>query len=80
MYIQDLTAVFGWMTVINGLIYAVAVLVIVFGREPMVRLHSGLLGLPHDELPRIYTDYLARYKIAILILNFAPWLALRIVG
>lgn len=80
MDVQNLTAVFGWMTVINGLIYVVAALAVILGRGPIARLHSGLLGVPAGDWPRIYVDYLARYKILILMLNFTPWLALKIVS
>ncbi|PWR03275.1 hypothetical protein DKT77_07355 [Meridianimarinicoccus roseus] len=80
MTLADVTTFFGWMTAVNIAIYLLAVLAIVGARGPMAAMHERLLGVPRADWPRIYVDYLARYKIAIVMLNLVPWLALLMLG
>lgn len=79
MEVAQLTAVFGWMLVINLAVYIVAAVFIVFARDWAARLEARVTGVPEEEWPRLFIDYLSRYKIAIMVFNLAPWLALRIV-
>ena len=46
----------------------------------ITRYHSALFGLDEKDLGRAYFQYLAQYKIAIIVLNIAPYLALRIIA
>jgi hypothetical protein len=80
MEFSQVTAVFGWMLVINVAIYALAAVFIIFARDFAAKLEARITGVPAEEWPRIFVGYLSQYKIAILVFNFAPWLALRVVG
>ena len=80
MGFADLTAVFGWMLVINLGVYMLAAVFIVFGRDWTARLEARITGVPEEVWPRLFMDYLSRYKVAIMVFNLAPYLALRIVG
>lgn len=80
MTLAQVTSVFGWMTLINIVIYLLAAAFIVFGRNWLVDLQSRLMGVPAEEWPRLYTDYLSRYKIALLVFNVVPYIALLIVS
>ena len=80
MDINEMTAVFGWMLVINVAIYALSAVFIIFARDFAVKLQAQIPGVPAEDWPQILMDYLSRYKIAILVFNFVPWLALRIVA
>lgn len=80
MDIDQITAVFGWMLVINLGFYTLAAVFIVFARERIARFEARMTGIPSEEWPSIFVDYLSRYKIAIMVLNLAPYLALRITG
>lgn len=80
MTLDQLTALFGWMTLINIVIYSIAAGFIIFARDWIVRLQSGLMGIPPEDWPGYYIDYLSRYKLAIVVFNLAPYLALLIVG
>jgi hypothetical protein len=77
---QTIREVLGWSTALNlgFLIFATAVLVV--AGAPIKRLHAKMFGLSEDDLSRAYFQYLAQYKIAILVFNLVPYLALRIVG
>lgn len=74
------TAVFGWMLVVNLGVYLLGAAVIVFAGDRAARLEARITGVPEAEWPRIFVDYLSRYKIAILVFNLAPYVALRVVG
>ncbi|TPE53636.1 DUF6868 family protein [Amaricoccus solimangrovi] len=80
MTLAQVTAVFGWMTVINLAVYAFAAACVILGGDRLAAFQSRLMGVPPSDWPRLYVDYLGRYKIAIMVFNLAPWLALRIVG
>ncbi|NNE80126.1 MAG: hypothetical protein HKN18_07615 [Silicimonas sp.] len=80
MELSVVTAIFGWMLVINIVIYGLAAGFIVFARDWVSRLEARITGVPAEDWPRIFVDYLSHYKIAIMMFNLAPYLALRIVG
>ena len=39
-----------------------------------------MFGVPAQDVRIVYFKYLAHYKIAILIFNLAPYLALRVIA
>lgn len=80
MDIGQVTAVFGWMLVINIAVYTLAAVMIIFARDFTAKLEARITGIPAEEWPGIFIDYLSRYKIAIMVFNLAPYLALRIVA
>ncbi len=80
MDMSQLTSLFGWMLVINMGVYAISAFFIVFARDFAVNLQVRVTGVPAEEWPRIFVDYLSRYKAMILVFNFAPWLGLVILG
>ena len=76
--IEQLTAFFGWCTVINmGLLIFTTLLLIVL-KDPISSVHSRLLGLDKDKLQDLYMNYLAHFKIAIIMLNITPYIALKL--
>ena len=78
--IQTIREVLGWSTVLNLGVLIFSSIVLVIAGSPIKRLHAKMFGLSEGDLSRAYFQYLAQYKIAILMLNLAPYLALRIVG
>ena len=80
MDMTQLTAVFGWMLVINLVIYTWAALWIIFARDWITKIQARIMGVPEEDWSRLYTDYLSHYKIVLIVFNLAPYLALRIVG
>ncbi len=76
----QITAIFGWMTIVNILLYTYAAFFIVFKRDWIMGLHSRLLGVEQDGLETLYFSYLGNYKIVIITMNLVPWIALKIVG
>ena len=78
--IDALTAFFGWCTAINVGILIVAAISLLAGREPISKIHARMSGLSEADLARAYFQYLAQYKIAIFVLNLAPYVALKMLA
>ncbi len=78
MDLSTLTTVFGWMTVINLGIYLVAVLSMFTMREQVLRLHTGIFDIPETRVRELWYAWLGTYKIIILSLNLALYVALRL--
>jgi len=70
----------GWCSVINiGLLIFSAILVVSL-RGPISRIHAKMFNLDESDISRAYFQYLAQYKIAIIVLNIVPYFALRIMN
>jgi len=80
MTIETLTEFFGWTSLINLAILCLSTLAVVAMRGTITKIHTRLFGLDEKDLGRAYFQYLAQYKIAIIVLNIAPYIALRIVA
>lgn len=78
MSIESLTTFLGWCSVINIAILLFSTLMMIIMRDLAVKIHSGLFRVAPEALPMTYLQYLGNYKIAIIILNIVPYIALRI--
>ena len=75
--INDLTTFLGWCIVINtGLLLLTTFMLLVF-RGMVLGVHEKVTGVPADQLNVIYLQFLGHYKLAIVILNLVPWIALK---
>jgi len=75
---DTLTSFFGWCSVINVGLLSVATFVLIFMRAPVSRIHENMFDLSATDLSRAYFQYLAHYKIAILVFNVVPYIALKL--
>jgi len=78
MTIETITELLGWVSIINIAILLLSTLALITMRGVITRIHSSLFGLDEKDLGRAYFQYLAQYKIAIIVFNIAPYLALKI--
>ena len=78
--IDTLTVFLGWCTVINIGVLVFTTIALTIIRGPVSSIHSKLFGLNQAELPSTYFQYLGNYKIAILIFNVVPYIALKIMS
>ncbi len=76
--IETVTAFFGWMTIINFAVLAFASLAIIATRGSISRIHGRMFGLESADLSRAYFQYIAQYKIAIIVFSLTPYLALKL--
>lgn len=79
MDLAPLTALFGWMTLLNTMFLVFASLVLVAGRQWVTGLHARLTGVPAEQIPALYFAWLGAYKRGVILFNLVPWLALLIV-
>ena len=78
--IETLTEFLGWSLVINVAILTLSTLGVIAMRRTIVGIHSKLFSLEESDTVKAHFQYLAQYKIAIIVLNFSPYLALKIMA
>jgi len=76
---EMLTEFLGWSTLINFTFLLITTLAIMFFREPVIKIHAELFNLNKEDLGRAYFNYIAIYKILIIVFNFVPYIALKII-
>ena len=78
--LETLTAFLGWCTVINIGLLMFAAVVLGLMRGPISQIHAKMFDLNESDLSREYFRYLAQYKIAVLVLNLVPYVALKMIA
>ncbi len=80
MSIAELANFLGWCTLINfGILACAAASLLMIGKS-VAKIHHRLFAIPPTDLPKAYFNYLANYKLLIIVFNLVPYLALRIMG
>lgn len=77
---ESLRSFLGWCSAINLGMLCLAALALLLLRGPISRLHAAMYGVSEHDLSRVYFQYLAHYKLAIIVFNLVPYVALRIMG
>jgi hypothetical protein len=78
--LQTMTTFLGWCTVINiGFLLFTAVWLIIF-RDFTKNIQSVILDIDEDILDPIYIQFMGNMKIAVIVFNVVPYLALRIMA
>lgn len=80
MTIDALVTFFGWCSVINIIFLTFTAVLILLLKNPLSQLHSKLLGVDQTFVLQAYFNYMANYKIALLLLNIVPYFALKIMS
>jgi hypothetical protein len=78
MTTETLTEFLGWVSVINIAVLLISGILVIVMRGPISKIHSKIFGLDQKDLGRAYFQYLAQYKIAMIVLSIAPYIALKI--
>lgn len=78
--IDTITTFLGWCSIINIVALSVVTLLLMVLRNTVIAIHSRILGISPEALPMAYMQYLSNYKIAIVMLNLVPYIALRIMS
>ena len=78
--LETITAFFGWSTVINFVFLAVSSLTVIAMRGWISRMHGRMFGLESADLSRAYFQYIAQYKIAIIVFSLTPYVALKLMA
>lgn len=78
--LNGLTSFFGWCSLINLALLTLTTLLLLLFKGPIAELHGRLFGLDSRTLPSAYFIFLGNYKLAILVFNLTPYLALKLMG
>jgi len=74
--VETLTTFFGWCTVIN-----LGLMLSLLARGFFVRrFAASVFGVSEEQVRTAYLNVLMQYRSAILILNLAPYIALKIMN
>lgn len=76
--LQAWTTFFGWLTVVNLGIYIISVLLLWLMRDFAYRMNARLFGISEEQVAKSSFNYIAAYKLLIIVFCFAPWLALKL--
>lgn len=79
MNIEQLVELFKWMTIINFGIFIISAVLVMILRKMICRMHSKMFGLTEENVAVIMYSYLGIYKIAIIVFNLVPWIALLVI-
>jgi hypothetical protein len=80
MTLEVIRDALAWCTVINwGILFFWAIMLLAT-RDWVYRIHGSMFALSREQFDAIHYRGMAPYKVAILLFNFVPYLALRIVG
>ena len=75
--LEAVTAFFGWTTVVNFAFLFVSSMILITARGSISRMHGKMFGLESADLSRAYFQYIAQYKIAIIVFSLTPYVALK---
>ena len=78
--LETITEFLAWCTAINFGILLLAAFILTVMRSWIVQVHARIFRLNEEDLLRAYFRYLANYQTAIIMLNFVPWVALKIIA
>ena len=80
MTIQALTAFFMWCTIINAALLILSTIMIIPAQDLVYRMHSKWFSISREAFNVAIYSYLGIFKIAILVFNVVPYVALLIIG
>ena len=80
MDLESLRAFLGWCAVFNIGFLLLSTLAVAAAGPLARKLHRVLFPLTDEELSRAYFQYLAQYKLLLLVFNIVPYLVLRFVS
>lgn len=80
MTLDQLTELFGWMTVINVGVFVLSALLGMVLRTVVAKMHGKLFGVDEDKVSIVGYGYLGVYRIFILVFNIVPYVSLLIVS
>jgi len=77
MNIETLQTFLGWCVVIHFGMLLLVVLFLTMGRNWVVNMHQKFFDLSKEELQRSYFNYIAVYKLLVIVFVLVPYLVIR---
>ncbi len=78
--IDTLAEFFGWCTAINFGIYLLTVVSLTMFRGMVLRVNAKVFSISEEDVSRVSFQYVGAYKLAITVLCFTPYVALKIMS
>lgn len=78
MTLEQLTTFFAWNSAINIGLLLLATLFLTVMRDWVMGIHSSMTGVDKADLPKLYFQYLAGYKLLVLVFCVVPYIVLRV--
>ena len=79
MTLEDIRAVLGWCSIMNGGILLFWFLMFLRARGFVYRVHSGFFKLSEERFDEIHYNLMGFFKLSVFLFNLVPYLALLIV-
>lgn len=80
MQATELCSFFMWCFIINAAIFVLWFVVYLSASDTIYKIHSRWFSISREKFASIHYRLMAQFKLAILLLNLAPWLALLILA
>lgn len=80
MNLDTLREFLGWCSLINIGLLMFSTIMLIAMRDTVTGIHRSLFRIDEEALHQAYFRYLANYKIAVIVFNIVPYLALCIMG
>ena len=78
--LQELTAFFGWMLLINVCLLFVAFFMILFFKNIMIKFHKKFFDIGEEDLKKFYFEFLLKYNVLVIVFNLTPYIVLRLMA
>jgi hypothetical protein len=69
-----------WMTVINLGLFLFSVILSLILRQTIYKIHGKLFGISEDKVAAVVYSFFGTYKIAIIVFNIVPYVALLLIN
>ena len=79
MSLDQLIEFFKWMTIINIAIFIFSVILTIGLKQLLSKMHSKMFGIQKEKVAVVVYGFFGVYKIAIIVLNIVPYIALLII-
>ncbi len=76
--IETLATFFGWCTVLNVGVILIFVLFLSAFHEGIAGINAKIFGVSSEEAKATLFNIFMQYRIAVAVLNFVPYIALKI--
>ncbi|TDR23601.1 DUF6868 family protein [Marinicella litoralis] len=77
MNIETIQTFLAWNLLIHAGILLFIVLLLSLGRNWVVKIHLSIFALSKDQLLRVYFNFIAAYKILVMVFVLVPYVVIR---
>ena len=68
-----------WSLLVNAGVYLISLVGVLSLRRFMCKIHAKLFGVNEETVNKVIYQYLAIYKLLLIVFNLVPWIAIQII-